>query len=218
MQNARLAPISVFAVDDHDVVLQGIRQALMSCKDMELVGESYGGEEAVRMILRKRPDVIILDVLMPRLNGFELLKMIKSQWISAKVMMYTAFCSRPFLAEAVALGADGYLVKDGSVKRLAETIRAVAKGKKVLEYQPTLDHSFVRLSSKATDLLDDKRETILKLAANGATDKEIGIRIGANHRTVEYHRQAGMRVLGLQSKAELIKHGMENGWITPVAA
>lgn len=213
MPKSRKLPISVFAVDDHDIVLQGIRQALADCDDIILLGESYGGEEAVRKILRIRPDVVVLDVLMPKLTGFELLKLIKEEWAAAKVLMYTAFCSRPFLAEAVALGADGYLVKDGSVKRLKEAIRAVAKGKKVLDYQPTLDHSVVRLTARSGVSMDDRRIFILKMAAAGATDKEIGVKVGLNHRTVEYHRQLGMRALGVNNKADLVKYAVENGWI-----
>lgn len=213
MPKSRKLPISVFAVDDHEVVLQGIRQALLSCDDIILVGESYGGEEAVRKILRLKPDVVVLDILMPRLTGFELLKLIKAEWAAAKVLMYTAFCSRPFLAEAVALGADGYLVKDGSVKQLRETIRALARGKKVLEFQPTLDHSVVRLTARQGVPMDDRRIFILKMAAAGATDKEIGVKVGLNHRTVEYHRQLGMRALGVNNKADLVKYAVENGWI-----
>lgn len=209
--------IKVFQADDHAIVREGMEALIAATPDMEFVGAAGDGEEAVEAVLELRPDVVLLDLQMPKKSGIEALREIKSAWPDAKILVITSFSSDRHLFPAIRAGALGYLLKDATPNEIQQAIRNVHLG------QSTLDPSIAtrvleEMMRSRNDLPDNKpteRETeILKLIAQGYSNEEIGERLHITERTVRTHVSNILAKLHLNNRTQAALYALREGIAT----
>jgi DNA-binding NarL/FixJ family response regulator len=209
--------IKILLADDHQIIRQGIRSLLEKEPDMEVVGEARNGREATELAVQHRPDIVVMDIGMPDLNGMEATRQIRDQAPEVKVLALSMHSDRQFAAGILAAGAAGYLLKDSDFEELAEAIRQVARGHGYLspaitgvvigDYADRLtDGGAVPVAS----LTNRERET-LQLLAEGRSTKQIAEALHVSIKTVETHRQHIMEKLELRSLADLTKYAIRQG-------
>ena len=183
-------PIKILLAEDHVVVRESIRQSLERKADFKVVGEASDGEEAVRMSLELKPDVVIMDISMPKLNGIEATKQIKSTQPSVAILVLTAYDYEQYIFPLLAAGAAGYLLKDVSSRELIHAIETVHKGESVLH--PAIARKVLQrfkrsgdnTGEEVTKILTDQEITVLKMAAKGMNNKSIADELSISVRTV----------------------------------
>ncbi len=213
--------IRVLIADDHRIVRTGIRSFLQSQDDIEVVGEAGDGEEAVALAGTLHPDIAILDVSMPRIGGLEATRRIKAAAPEVHVLMLTMYENERFFSEALAAGAEGYILKGADPEELLVAIRAAAHGEAYLspdQVQRVLAQ-YRRWADREPHLaglaaLSAREHEVLALIAEGLTGKEIAARLSLSPNTVERHCTNIMNKLGLHRRAELIRFALREG-ITP---
>jgi len=213
--------IKILLAEDHVVVRQGTRQLLEREKDLEVVGEAGDGEEAVRLASQLKPDVVIMDVAMPKLNGIEATKQIKALLPSAAVLILSGYDYDEYIFGLLEAGAAGYLLKDVSGDELIGAIRAVYAGEPVLH--PVVARKLMaRVKSQVSttaeagpqELLTQRELEVLKLAAKGMSNKDIAEALNISVRTVQAHLRDIFNRLGVGSRSEAIVYGLKRGWFS----
>ena len=205
----------ILLADDHSLILVGIRSILADHYD--LVGQVEDGRSLVQEALRLRPDVVILDIAMPLLNGIEAARQIKKAWPDARLLFLTMHADPFYVREALQAGGAGYLLKSSANEELHRAIRSVLKGERYLtnaipwELKDKLSAPTGR-STRATCLTDRQKE-VLQLIAEGRPNKEMAAILSVSIKTVEFHRGQIMRSLGVHSVAELTRFAMRLGLI-----
>lgn len=205
-------PVRVILADDHEIVRAGIRRLLSINRTIKILDEASNGLDLVDIVEYHRPDVVITDIMMPKMNGIEALKKIREKKIDCQVIMLTAYEDSFHLENALEAGADGYLSKDINAKELVEAIFEVLKGERVFS------KSVVRLIQKkgsssseleSSPIIITKREQeILDLVAKGKTSQYIADKLFISVRTVESHRYNLMQKLDVSNVAELIRYSI----------
>ncbi len=211
--------IRVLLADDHTVMRQGIRALLEKQKDIEVVGEASNGREAVEMTKTGCPDVVVIDIGMPDLNGIDATRQILSDCGGAgtRVLALSMHADRRFVAGMLGAGASGYMLKDAAFDELAAAIRAVAKGAIYLSPQITdvvVDDYARRIADtdqSAFSRLSEREREVLQLIAEGQTTKQIATHLHVSVKTIETHRQKIMEKLDVHSIAELTKYAIREG-------
>jgi NarL family two-component system response regulator LiaR len=210
---------TILLAEDHKVVRQGIRQFLERRGDFEVVGEASDGEEAIRLAKELKPDVIVMDIAMPKLNGIEATKQIKQLPFCTIILILTAYDYDEYIFPILEAGAAGYLLKDVSGDELIDAIHTVCKGESVLH--PTvarkLIEQFTRAGIKhgpeqALDLLTGRETEVLKMAARGMSNKEIANELSLSVHTIESHIGSIFNKLGVCSRIEAVMEGLRRGW------
>ncbi|MCX8050637.1 MAG: response regulator transcription factor [Chlorobi bacterium] len=208
-------PIRVVITDDHELARVGLRRLLAADATVEVVGEASDGDEALGLVERHKPDVLLLDILMPRRNGLEAAKELRSRVPVGKpyIIMLTTFEDRYYLEQALAIGADGYLSKDVTQQELLDAIRSVVKGERVfsrtvLTLMQGLHGKHSHHDQVPTVTLTKREEEILQLVAQGLTSNEIADRLFISPRTVETHRAHLMEKLGAKNAATLVRYAL----------
>lgn len=212
--------IRLLLVDDHDVVRSGIRALLDAQADMIVVGEAANGREAIDLVVELNPDVVLMDITMPEMNGMEATRQMKLCCGDAAVLALTIHEGREYFFEMLSAGASGYVPKSAAAEELMIAIRAVARGEVYLHssvaqllLQDHLRRSpGVELDSPIGYLTDRERE-VLTLVAEGLLNREIGEVLGISPKTVARHRENIMQKLGLHSRTELVKYAIRIGLI-----
>lgn len=214
--------ITVLLVEDHIIVREGLRALLEMEADLVLAGEAANGREAVREALRLGPDVIIMDLAMPDLNGLEGTRQILAARPGTKILILSAHCDDSYVEQAMALGAAGYLVKQSSAHVLSEAIRSVHRGgtyysPKIARRIKALRQHSVRLSHPATEPdpvhLTPREREVLQLVAEGKANKETAGALHISIKTVEKHRQSLMNKLAIHDTAGLTRFAIGSGVI-----
>jgi NarL family two-component system response regulator LiaR len=215
-----LKPITILLAEDHVIVRESIRQALERKTNFKVAGEANDGEEAVSMALELNPDIIIMDISMPKLNGIEATRKIKASLPSSTILVLTAYDYEQYIFPLLAAGAAGYLLKDVNSKELINAIETVSRGesvlhpavaRKVLErFKRTGEHA----GEEVSKFLTDQEITVLKLAARGMNNKSIADDLCISVRTVESHLGAIFTKLGVGSRTEAVIQAMKEGWFT----
>jgi len=213
-------PIRVLLADDHTLVRAGIRSLLEGLENVEVVGEAGDGQEAVRLAESLRPDVVLLDVGMPGLNGLDVAARLAAQDASIRVLILSMHTSEEYVLRALRAGCAGYLLKGSAVAELAIAVRAVARGETYLSpaVSKHVMDDYVRRTGGATDPIDaltPRQREVLQLVAEGNTSKDIADRLGLSFKTVEAHRAQIMERLGLHDVAGLVRFAMRMGLVRP---
>ena len=212
--------IRIVLVDDQTLVRQGIRSLLQLAGDITIVGEAGDGDEALAVIAREKPDVVLLDVRMPQKNGLDVLRELKTTNTVPPIILLTTFDDDEALLAAVRAGAKGYLLKDVSLEQLTEAIRAVAAGGTVIRPAVTervlrgLEHmprDFEALSPP--DPLTKREIEILRLMAGGYSNREIADALGTAEGTVKNHASSILSKLGVRDRTRAVLRALELGYI-----
>ena len=220
-----MSKIAVLLVDDHEVVRQGLRALLESQVDMQVVGEAQNGHQAISLAREKNPDVIVMDISMPGLNGLEATREIVKVVPTAKVLVLTSYDDDDCVVQMSQAGAVGYLTKRSAAEELTEAIRAVRRGRAF--YSPEIakrlrDRGRLGLQERTqakTRELTQREEQVLQLVAEGFPNKGIASKLGISVKTVEKHRQAVMNKLNIHETAGLTRFALSklNGPLTAQA-
>lgn len=214
--------IKILLVEDHTIVREGIRELARCEADMEIVGEAGDGEEAIELAVKTTPDVIIMDISMPKMNGIEATKKIKTILPSTAILILTAFDDDQFVTELIEAGAAGYLLKSVMSTELIDAIRALAAGESVLHpriarkvlnrFAPT--SAKTPLLETTTELLSERELEVLKLVARGLSNRDIADRLVLSVRTVQAHLGNIFTKLEVGSRTEAILFGLKKGWFS----
>lgn len=207
--------LRILLADDHGVVRKGLRFLLESEADLEVVGEAADGRQAVDMTTQLGPDVVVMDIAMPRLNGIDATSQIVKQNPEVGVIMLSMYSDEEYLVRTLTAGAKGYLLKDSAETDLVSAVRSVAEGKPFFSpaiAKTLLDDYVRRLQQRgladAYELLSDREREVLQLLAEGKTNKEVATLFNLSIHTVETHRTHLMQKLNLHNTAEIVLYAV----------
>jgi len=209
--------IRILLADDHKITRQGLRSLLDKQSDMEVVAEAEEGRTAVRLVRELLPDVVIMDVSMPDLNGMEAARQITREFGNVKIVALSMHSDSLFVTEMLKSGALGYLLKDCAFEELARAIRTVVAGKTYLSPSVSgvvVDDYLHRLSKagfSGLDVLTNREREVLQLLAEGKSTKRIALKLHISGKTVETHRRQIMNKLDIHTVAELTKYAIRKG-------
>jgi len=212
--------LRVLLVDDHSIVRDGLRVCMSTSKHYEVVGEAENGHSAVQLAADLRPDIVIMDVAMPGMNGIEATRQVVAQPHAPKVVVLSMHSDREFVVEALRAGASGYLMKASAFDELVRAMDAVSEGKTYLSPSITdvVVDNYVRKRPdeppNAFSVLTARERQILQLLAEGSNAKEIAANLGISDKTVHAFRNRVMEKLDLHSVAELTKYAIRHGLTT----
>lgn len=210
---------TIVLADDHQLVRQGLRALLEGESDFRVIGEAGDGLEAVRLVERLNPNVLVLDLMMPGINGLEVTRQIKKNSFQTSIVILSMYADEAYVLEALGNGASAYVLKDSNASDLVHAVREVAAGRRYLS-PPLTDRAIEVYQETAKATAIDKYETlttrereVLHLSAEGCTSSEIASRLGISARTAETHRTHLMNKLGLHTQVELIRYALRRGII-----
>lgn len=206
----------VLIVDDHEVIRAGLHALLDSEPDIEVVGEAEGSESAMHLVEQLTPDIILMDISMPGINGIEATRKIKGKFPDTKVLILTVHEDQELLFEGLKSGACGYILKRAVKSELINAIKAVGQGDLYVHspmIRALLNKALEPTSSTSTNssILTQREEQILHLIVKGYTNSQIGDELFISNRTVEFHRRNIMDKLGVDNRVELVKYAAEHG-------
>ena len=212
------ARVRVLLVDDHTVVRRGLRLVFELEDDLEIVGEAADGREALERVAELRPDVVVMDLLMPVMNGVEATRAIRAAYPDVEVVALTSVLEDRMVVDAVEAGAAGYLLKETRPDDLFEAVRAAARGEVRLD--PRAQQRLMRelrrpaAPESAREALTEREAEVLQQLARGATNKAIAQALGVGEATVKSHVSAVLAKLGLKSRTQAALHALREGWVT----
>jgi DNA-binding NarL/FixJ family response regulator len=210
--------VNILLADDHHVVREGFRALLTTESDFRIVGETGDGIEAVRLAEQRKPHVVVVDLMMPSLNGMEVTRQITRRVPHTRVVLLSMHANEAYVLEALRNGASAYVLKDASSVELIRAVREAMAGRRYLSpplSQMAID-AYVRKAEKTETLdlyetLTNREREVLQQGAEGRTTAEIAARLCISPRTVETHRANVMHKLGLRSQTDLIRYALQRG-------
>ncbi|KJF90129.1 response regulator transcription factor [Photobacterium leiognathi] len=208
--------IKVVIVDDHQVVIDGFMARLQLEPDIDVIGTASNGIEALEVISQLDPDVILMDISMPIMNGIDATAQIKKQYPDAKVLMLTMHDNREYIMKVMQVGAMGYMLKEISAEKMVQAIKTVNQGSTYFcetTSQTIFTQAATPIAAPEVNPLSRREEGILKHVAQGLSSKQIAKALDISYRTVETHRQNIKHKLDLHSTAELAKYALEKGLV-----
>jgi len=215
-----VSPTRILLADDHTLVRGGIRALLESVPDVEIVGESGDGREALELIGKQRPDVALLDITMPGLNGLEVASRVAKESPRTRILILSMHTNETYVAQALQAGVAGYLLKASAVEELPLALKAVARGETYLS--PAISKQVVEGFLRQTEAepgvlsaLTPRQREILQLIAEGRSTKEIGADLGVSVKTVATHRAQLMERLGVHDVPSLVRWAIRAGLVSP---
>ena len=210
--------IRVLIADDHPIVRSGLRLLLEAEADIDVVGEALDGVEALNLIQKQLPDVVLMDIAMPGMDGLEATRQIKERWPQIKVLVLTMHRSDEYFFEMLKSGASGYILKGAETSDLIRAVQVVGRGEVFL--YPTMAQklvkdylNFIQWSEESGSSLSSRETEILRLLSEGFSSKEIAEKLVISPSTVHSHRSNIMSKLGLNSRHELIQYARQRGLI-----
>jgi DNA-binding NarL/FixJ family response regulator len=195
--------IKVLLADDHPIVVKGIHDLLEVADGIEVVGEANSGQDAIQMVKALKPDIVLLDIEMPDINGIEVINQLVESSIPVKVLVLSSYDDREYISQMLSMGASGYLIKDEVTDVIVEAVRGVARGEKGWVSR--------RVAERLSQMLDNKGDNkdltpreldVLSLVSQGKTNAEIGLALGISDKTVEKHLDMIFRKMGVVSRVE----------------
>jgi DNA-binding NarL/FixJ family response regulator len=210
----------IVLADDHPIVLDGLRNLVRAEDDFELVGEAASGFSALKLIREKRPDVAVLDISMPELNGIVLSRRLTGEMPDIRLLILTLHEDRAYLNQALEAGVRGYVLKRSAVENLVQAIRAVMVGGLYIDpaivgrvFDGSKSNKKLAARKGASPALTDREADVLKMAALGFTNKEIASRLDVGVKSVETYKARGLEKVGLKTRAELVRYASGQGWL-----
>ena len=214
-----MSKLRILLAEDHETIRDGLKLLVNSQPDMETVGEADNGRVALQLAQELVPDVVVMDVSMPELNGLQATKKLKQKCPQVKVLTLTRHTDDGYLQQLLQAGASGYVLKQSKSAELLRAIRAVVAGQTYLD--PAITENAItqirggraaRGASPAANLSDREAE-ILRLIALGYINKEVAARLNLSVKTVEAHKANGMRKMGMKSRVDIVSYAMLQGWL-----
>jgi len=212
------AKARVFLADDHPVVLAGLRNLIKNEQDLQLIGDATEGFSALRSICELGPDIAIIDITMPEINGIALTRRLREERPSVRVLLLTFHEDRAYINQALEAGARGYVLKRAAAENLIQAIRAVLAGG--LYIDPAVAGNVFEKTGRGGQLggndaptLTDRETQVLKFSALGFTNKEIARRLDVGVKSVETYKARGAEKLGLRSRAAIVRYAATQGWL-----
>jgi len=207
--------ITVFLADDHVMVREGLAATMAQDDDIQIVGQCGDGLKVTDEVIRLCPDVVVLDIMMPGLNGLDICRDLTRKTKSVGVLILSMCQDEQFIAKALGYGASGYLLKDSAARQLVEAIRAVARGELFLG--PGIPRSILDYMTDTGDpyeTLTTRERQVLQAVAEGKTNRLIAEQLGLAVKTVDTHRMRLMRKLGIHDQVNLIKFAVRRGLVS----
>lgn len=214
--------IKILIVDDHEVVRDGLKNILLSLKDVAIAGEAANGEDSITMYESLKPDLVIMDISMPGMNGIEATRVIKENDPNAKILILTMHDNQEYLNQIIRSGAKGFVLKNTDKEELLDAVRTVAGGENFFskDISKLIIDNYIR-SAKETDKVEGYKEVpltkreieILKFIAEGNSNQEIANKLYISYNTVDTHRKNIMHKLSIKNTAGLVRYAIEKGLI-----
>jgi two-component system, NarL family, response regulator NreC len=212
-----MSKTTVVLADDHAIVRQGLRAVLEATSEFTVVDEVADGLQVPEVVDRLRPNVLVLDLMMPGLNGLEITRQVSKRCPQTRVVILSMHADEPYVLEALRNGATGYVLKEASTTEVAQAVREVAAGRRYLS-QPLSERAIEAYAEKAQaapldlyETLTTREREILQLCAEGYSSTEMAARLGISPRTADTHRANIMRKLGLQGQTDLVRYALRRG-------
>jgi DNA-binding NarL/FixJ family response regulator len=215
-----MRPIRIMLADDHPLIREAIGHLVNSAPEFELVGEAASGKECLARVAELRPDILVLDIAMPEMNGEQVARELRHRFPELKIVALSGYTDRQFVRAMTRAGAKAYVVKSASGRELIQALRAVASGKNYLSPEVTgavmtlWEDSAPSAELSAQNTLGKREKEVLKLIAEGHRSAKIASQMGITVATVEAHRRNILRKLHLHSAADLTRYALRHGMIT----
>jgi DNA-binding NarL/FixJ family response regulator len=212
-------PVRVLMVDDHPVVLAGLKALVGADAGLTIVGEARDGRTALRLAMELVPDVVVLDISLPEMNGVELAAALRAERPQCRVLVLTVHEERAYLRQLVELGVGGYLLKRSAADELPRAIHAVASGGMYLDPAIAgkvvggLGRQVANPQSGQTAELSEREAAVLRLVAGGHSNKAISARLDISVKTVETYKARAMEKLGFRSRVDVVRYAADQGWL-----
>ena len=209
--------LSVVLAEDHSTVREGIKMLVNAQADMRVIGEAGNGAAAIKTVREKRPDVVVMDISMPEMNGLKATRRLKTEFPDIKILTLTRHSDDSFLEQLIAAGASGYVLKQSAPAELVNAIRAVGDGNAYLD--PTLTNKVVggflhrSLRGERRSEMTGREAEVLRLIAWGFSNKEIATRLALSVKTVEAHKANAMRKMNLRGRIDIVRYAILQGWL-----
>ncbi len=211
--------LRILIAEDHKTVREGVKLLVNAQPDMEVVGEADDGEMAVAEAVRLDPDIIIMDISMPKLNGLKATKRVRLKCPGIKILTLTRHTDDGYLQQLISAGSSGYVLKQSAPTDLINAIRVVAEGKAYLDSELT-NRVMGSYAATTTSLrgenkkqLTGRESEVLRLIALGYSNKEIGVSLELSVKTIEVHKANAMRKLGISSRIDIVRYAILQGWM-----
>lgn len=208
--------ITVVLADDHVILRQGLKTLLEAEPDIRVIGEASSGREAIELVMDAAPDVVVMDITMPDVNGLQAADVIRTRLSTAKIVILSMYGDEEYVDQAIQSGVDAYLVKETVAGELIRAIREVAKGNAY--FSPSIakllrERQKVQLERENPGALTLREKEVLQFVAAGKTSREIGEVLNISPRTVDKHRQQLMEKLGIRDVAGLTRYALTKGFV-----
>jgi len=211
--------LRILIAEDHQTVREGVKLLVNSQADMEVVGEAGDGEIAITEALRLEPDILVMDISMPNMNGLKATQRLRKQMPNLKILTLTRHTDDGYLQQLIGAGSNGYVLKQSAPNELINAIRAVASGNSFLD--PALAHKVMggyaarstSMRGEGTTELTERESETLRLIAFGYSNKEIAARLDLSVKTVEAHKANAMRKLGISNRIDIVKYAILQNWL-----
>ncbi|WP_070121602.1 response regulator [Bacillus marinisedimentorum] len=204
--------ISVVLVDDHAVLRDGLKNIFALEEDINVVGEAVKGEDALRTIRAAAPDVVIMDINLPGMNGLEVTRIVKKEFPEIRILVLTMYSDDEYLMAALREGSDGYLLKDSPSEQVVEAVRTVALGESIIHPSMTkklIDYHNRKKEDKETRLTEREREVLICLV-EGLSNKEIAEKLFISDKTVKIHVSKIYKKLDVKSRSQAVIHAVQH--------
>jgi DNA-binding NarL/FixJ family response regulator len=211
--------LRIFIAEDHQTVREGIKLLVNAQPDMEVIGEAGDGETAIKEVARLNPDIVLMDISMPTMNGLKATKRLRAASSEVKILTLTRHTDDGYLQQLIGAGANGYVLKQSAPNELINAIRTIGEGNAYID--PSLTRKVMGgYVNKAESLrgdgkgeLTDREAEVLRLISFGYSNKEIGSRLDVSVKTVEAHKANAMRKLGISSRIDIVRYAILRDWL-----